>query len=164
LARSAGRLGCPRQPLSRGSDPAGYPAKPLVSYRIHRRLSGWNLPPLGNAATGRTQGGNDDADGFRIPSSEICREEIRPITQPVYRRFDFLASSRPNAPGIVEKPRERRTRNPACGGKFFHCSDTRGRVRSAVGHRGVPSTRRSLGQAESGAAAARARFPLTEPF
>jgi hypothetical protein len=25
---------------------AGYPAKPLVSFRINRQLSGWNLPPL----------------------------------------------------------------------------------------------------------------------
>jgi hypothetical protein len=24
----------------------GYPHKPLVSYRINRQLSGWNLPPL----------------------------------------------------------------------------------------------------------------------
>jgi hypothetical protein len=32
--------------LSRGSNPAGYPTKPLVSYQIHRHLSGWNLPPL----------------------------------------------------------------------------------------------------------------------
>jgi hypothetical protein len=29
-----------------GSGPAGYPAEPLVSYRINRQLSGWNLPPL----------------------------------------------------------------------------------------------------------------------
>jgi len=43
LARS---LSCPRQPLSRGFDPASHPAKPLVSYRTHRHLSGWNLPPL----------------------------------------------------------------------------------------------------------------------
>jgi hypothetical protein len=32
--------------LSRGSSPSGYPAKPLVSFRINRQLSGWNLPPL----------------------------------------------------------------------------------------------------------------------
>ena len=25
--------------------PAGYPAEPLVSYRINRQFSGWNLPP-----------------------------------------------------------------------------------------------------------------------
>jgi hypothetical protein len=31
--------------LSRGSNPSGYPAEPLVSYRINRQLSGWNLPP-----------------------------------------------------------------------------------------------------------------------
>jgi hypothetical protein len=32
--------------LSRGSDPSGCPAEPLVSYRTNRLLSGWNLPPL----------------------------------------------------------------------------------------------------------------------
>src|SRR6516164_4309753 len=35
-----------RRPLSRGSNPCGYPHKPLVSYRINRQLSGWILPPL----------------------------------------------------------------------------------------------------------------------
>jgi hypothetical protein len=35
-----------RRPLSRGSDPSGCPAEPLVSYRTNRQLSGWNLPPL----------------------------------------------------------------------------------------------------------------------
>jgi hypothetical protein len=34
------------RPLSRGSNPCGYPHKLLVSYRINRQLSGWNLPPL----------------------------------------------------------------------------------------------------------------------
>jgi hypothetical protein len=33
------------RPLSRGSNPCGYPHKPLVSYRINRELSGW-IPPL----------------------------------------------------------------------------------------------------------------------
>jgi hypothetical protein len=28
--------------LSRGSNPCGYPHKPLVSYRINRQLSGWD--------------------------------------------------------------------------------------------------------------------------
>ncbi len=46
ILRPAGSLSRPRRPLSRGSDPASYPAKPLVSYRTHRHLSGWNLPPL----------------------------------------------------------------------------------------------------------------------
>jgi hypothetical protein len=32
--------------LSRGSNPCGYPHKPLVSYRINRQLSGWIPPPL----------------------------------------------------------------------------------------------------------------------
>ena len=35
-----------RRPLSRGSNPCGYPHKLLVSYRINRQLSGWILPPL----------------------------------------------------------------------------------------------------------------------
>src|SRR3954447_22110632 len=43
--RPVGSLGRPRRPLSRGFDPAGRPAKPLVSFRINRQLSGWNLPP-----------------------------------------------------------------------------------------------------------------------
>src|SRR5256714_5302167 len=40
------RSAAQRRPLSRGSSPAGYPAEPLVSYRINRQLFGWNLPPL----------------------------------------------------------------------------------------------------------------------
>jgi hypothetical protein len=44
--RPAGSLSCPRQPLSRGSNPRGYPHEPLVSYRINRQLSVRNLPPL----------------------------------------------------------------------------------------------------------------------
>ncbi len=43
--RPIGSLGHPRRPLSRGFDPAGCPAKPLVSFRSNRQLSGWNLPP-----------------------------------------------------------------------------------------------------------------------
>src|SRR5262249_34015550 len=39
-------LAAQRRPLSRGSSPSGYPAEPLVSFRINRHLSGWNLPPL----------------------------------------------------------------------------------------------------------------------
>ena len=35
-----------KRPLSRGSNPSGYPAEPLVSFQINRQLSGWNLPPL----------------------------------------------------------------------------------------------------------------------
>jgi len=43
--RPAGSLSRPRRPLSRGSDPASYPTKPLVSFRTYRQLSGWNPPP-----------------------------------------------------------------------------------------------------------------------
>src|SRR5262249_18490741 len=38
--RPAGSLSRPRRPLSRGSDPAGYPTKPLASFRTYRQLSG----------------------------------------------------------------------------------------------------------------------------
>jgi Thiamine pyrophosphate enzyme, N-terminal TPP binding domain len=31
--------------VARGCDSASYPAEPLVSFRTHRQLSGWNLPP-----------------------------------------------------------------------------------------------------------------------
>ena len=41
--RSLSRL---KRPLSRGSSPASYLTKPLVSFQINRQLSGWNLPPL----------------------------------------------------------------------------------------------------------------------
>src|SRR3989454_4597751 len=44
--RPAGSLSRPRRPLSRGSSPCGCPHEPLVSYRINRQLSVWNLPPL----------------------------------------------------------------------------------------------------------------------
>src|SRR5271165_7213553 len=46
-----------RRPLSRGSDPASHPTRPLVSYQINRQLSGWNLPPLVKRAFG-THGTN----------------------------------------------------------------------------------------------------------
>jgi hypothetical protein len=42
MAPSAAR----RRPLSRGSSSCSCPHPPLVSYRINRQLSGWNLPPL----------------------------------------------------------------------------------------------------------------------
>src|SRR5215211_1563393 len=45
MLRPAGSLSRLKRPLSRGSSPSGYPAEPLVSYRINRQLSGWNLPP-----------------------------------------------------------------------------------------------------------------------
>ena len=34
------------RPLSRGFGTCSCPHEPLVSYRINRQLSGWNLPPL----------------------------------------------------------------------------------------------------------------------
>ena len=46
VLRPAGSLSRPGRPLSRGFSPAGYPTKPLVSYRTYRQLSVWNPPPL----------------------------------------------------------------------------------------------------------------------
>src|SRR6185436_4197344 len=48
--RPVGLLSRPRRPLSRGFNPAGCPAEPLVSYQRNRQLAGWNLPPLVNRA------------------------------------------------------------------------------------------------------------------
>src|ERR1700720_2921648 len=48
-----------RRPLSRGSNPCGYPHKPLVSYRINRQLSGWIPPPLMIRAFGDALPGPD---------------------------------------------------------------------------------------------------------
>ena len=46
--RPAGSLSRPRRPLSRGSEPAGRPANPLVSYQINRQVSGWKSPSTGD--------------------------------------------------------------------------------------------------------------------
>jgi hypothetical protein len=40
---------------------------------------------------GVQESGNDNPDGFRIPTIEIYREQIRPVTEPVHRGFDPLA-------------------------------------------------------------------------
>ena len=50
--RPVGSLSRLKRPLSRGFSPAGYPAEPLVSFRINRQLSGWNPPPLMIRAVG----------------------------------------------------------------------------------------------------------------
>src|SRR5439155_10745190 len=42
----------PPVPPARGSSPASYPAKPLVSFRTNRLLSGWNPPPQAFRALG----------------------------------------------------------------------------------------------------------------
>src|SRR3984893_18928293 len=39
--RPAGSLSRLKRPLSRGSNPSGRPAEPLLSYPINRQLSGW---------------------------------------------------------------------------------------------------------------------------
>jgi hypothetical protein len=49
--RPTGLLNRPWRPLSRGFDPASYPAKSLVSYQTYRQLSGWIDP----SSTGETR-------------------------------------------------------------------------------------------------------------
>jgi hypothetical protein len=66
--RPAGSLSRPRRPLSRGSDPAGYPTEPLASFRTYRQLSGWNPPPLMVRAFGAH---------CHIPTSAPADEEFR---------------------------------------------------------------------------------------
>jgi len=51
--------------LSRGFDPASFPATPLVSFRSYRLLSGWNPPPQ----VMRALVAHQDARGPMIPIS-----------------------------------------------------------------------------------------------
>ena len=44
--RPAGSLSRPRRPLSRGSDPASYPTKPLASFRTYRQTIRVESTPL----------------------------------------------------------------------------------------------------------------------
>jgi hypothetical protein len=62
----AGSLGRLERPLSRGSSLAGYPPKLLVSFRIHRQLSGSNLPPLMICALRGALPNSDNRTGWRI--------------------------------------------------------------------------------------------------
>ena len=50
--RPVGSLNRLKRPLSRGFNPASYPAKPLVSYQSNRQFSGWDPPPLVTPALG----------------------------------------------------------------------------------------------------------------
>jgi hypothetical protein len=60
--------------LSRGSNPCGYPHKPLVSYRINRQLSGWILPPLMIRAFGAHCQQRTNAPQQKSPHSIIGRQ------------------------------------------------------------------------------------------
>src|SRR5262245_23317313 len=65
-----------RRPLSRGSDPSGCPAEPLVSYRTNRQLSGWNLPPLMVRAFGAH--GHAGHVRERLDPRGSARRQVRP--------------------------------------------------------------------------------------
>lgn len=95
--RPIGSLNRPRRPLSRGSGPSGYPAEPLVSYRINRQLSGWNLPPLVIRAFG-AHGQNLPRCSVLVcllpPGADIVsREEIRWSSRAVLLRSRASARS-----------------------------------------------------------------------
>src|ERR1700736_4770172 len=69
-----------RRPLSRGSNPCGYPHKPLVSYRINRQLSGWIPPPLMIRAFGahcphRTHAAQQRASSFDNMVGALLEEQ-----------------------------------------------------------------------------------------
>ena len=69
--RPAGSLNRPRRSLSRGFDPASCPTESLVSYRINRQLSGWNLPPQVMRAFG-AHSRRCDTDGEKPCDSRLC--------------------------------------------------------------------------------------------
>jgi hypothetical protein len=107
--RPAGSLSCPRQPLSRGSSPCGYPHEPLVSYQINRQLSGWILPPLMIRAFGAhchkpTYAVQQTAPLFDqlvgAPSLMMSREGVRRCISLMMAWF-FSLSVRPKQVGTV---------------------------------------------------------------
>jgi len=77
--RPARSLSRPRRPLSRGSSPAGYPTKPLVSYQINRQLSGWILPPL---VISRLRGAR--------PTADMCNEGLPALFDRQQANTSFL--------------------------------------------------------------------------
>jgi hypothetical protein len=98
-----------KRPLSRGSSPASYPTKPLVSFQINRQLSGWILPPLmirafgahGQEATsrgrssGRTPPDGQKRPALRGPSTHklSCKNPNRVVTAPAMRSRRLYAQS-----------------------------------------------------------------------
>jgi len=90
--RPVGLLNRPRRPLSRGFDPAGCPAKPLVSYQGNRQFPGWNLPPLVKRAFRGARRVEDGRGGlsllaiapFPIPAHQTGRADFpHPAFRPV---------------------------------------------------------------------------------
>ena len=93
-----------RRPLSRGSSPAGCPAEPLVSYRINRQFSGWNLPPL----IIRAFGAHGQTATYAVQQMPTTERKRSPSAS---RMWDFHTSSfsparhadgEPPMPGICE--------------------------------------------------------------
>jgi hypothetical protein len=102
-----------RRPLSRGSNPCGYPHKLLVSYRINRQLSGWIPPPLMICAFGahchlRTRAVQQKSHHSIISSARARRVDgtSRPIAFAVVRlmtRSNFIGCSTGISPGFVPR-------------------------------------------------------------
>jgi hypothetical protein len=92
--RPIGSLSRPRRPLSRGSSPAGYPAEPLVSYRINRQLSGWNLPPQMIRAFG-AHGQTGTSPFLRVHGGPALLETViqKPRSMAVSRWISSVASA-----------------------------------------------------------------------
>ena len=112
MLRLAGSLSCPRQPLSRGSNPASHPAKPLVSYRTHRHLSGWNLPPREKRAY-RAHTGTGYAFSISIhpPSARLSPPFARPDAAAELRLDpgdEIFSAERAPIPAKALEPVERR--------------------------------------------------------
>ena len=86
-----------RRPLSRGSNPCGYPHKPLVSYRINRQLSGWIPPPLIIRAFGAHCHNRTHAlqqiIGYSITSSTRISNDIGISMPSVFAVFRFMSNS-----------------------------------------------------------------------
>jgi hypothetical protein len=106
------RSAAQRRPLSRGSNPCGYPHKPLVSYRINRQLSGWILPPLMIRAFGaHCQEQTLKAISVTPSRLTICprRHSIRMLARFItsLHRFDSAATKAAvssGVPSIVVRP------------------------------------------------------------
>jgi hypothetical protein len=88
------------QGARRGSSPASCPAKPLVSYRINRQFSGWNLPPLMIRAFG-AHGQYATCHQMRVTHrTHIEAETFLIFHSLVVRLRNFLAAHPPTVRGV----------------------------------------------------------------
>ena len=114
--RPAGSLSRLKRPLSRGSSPASCPAKPLVSFRINRQLSGWKSSTDNSRLRGALP--IEDMTGR---SSPVLRPERSCRTVSLEGRSDYgscivdgLGEKRPSA---ILRRLKLNFRVASCGGK-----------------------------------------------